>query len=113
MLYPENKAAIISLTAEELESFNFKKGDTEGFVNYALAIQGIRFAVFITEKEGLVKLSLRSKGAFKVNTIAKKYFAGGGHINAAGGVSQVSVKETVNEVEKIINKYKKELTNIN
>ncbi len=111
LLYPENNSAIISLTSKELNRFNFKKGDTEGFVNYALAIKGIRFATFIAEKEGLVKLSLRSKGSFKVNTIAKKYFDGGGHENAAGGVSKVSVDETIQLIEKIINKHKNKLTN--
>lgn len=102
LLYPKNNAAIISLTAEELKRFNFKKGDTEGFVNYCLAIEGINFAAFITEKEGIVKLSLRSKGNVKVNEIAKEYFEGGGHINASGGVSQGSVNETIKILEKII-----------
>ncbi len=110
-LYPENNAAIISLTAEELERFNFKKGDTEGVVNYALAIKGIIFAAFIAEKDGMVKLSLRSKGDFKVNEIANKYFSGGGHMNASGGVSQVSVDDTITNLEEIINNYKKELNN--
>lgn len=113
LLYPENNAAIISLTAEELKRFEFKKGDTEGFVNYALAIEGIKFATFIAEKEGIVKLSLRSKGNFKVNKIAEQYFNGGGHINASGGISKVSVNETIKQVEKIITKYKTELNNIN
>ena len=111
LLYRENNSAIISLNAEELEKFKFQKGDTEGFVNYPLAIKGIKFACFITEKEGIVKLSLRSKGNFKVNKIANKYFNGGGHTNASGGTSQVSVKETIKKVETIIKTYKKELTN--
>ena len=101
-LYPENNAAIISLTAEELKRFKFKKGDTEGLVNYALSIEGINFATFIAEKDGMVKLSLRSKGNLKVNEIAGKYFSGGGHINASGGVSQVSVDETIKIIEGII-----------
>jgi len=113
LLYPENNSAIISLTAEELEQFNFKKGDTEGVVNYALAIKGIVFAVFIAEKDGMVKLSLRSKGNFKVNEIANKYFGGGGHINASGGISEVSVNDTIKIVEKIINHNKIELNNQN
>ena len=111
LLYPENNSAIISLSAQELERFKFQKGDTEGFINYALAIKGIKFAVFIAEKEGVVKLSLRSKGDFKVNEIANKYFSGGGHTNASGGVSQVTVNETIKNVEKIIIKYKEKLTN--
>ena len=102
-LYPQNNAAIISLTAEELKRFEFKKGDTEGLVNYALSIEGINFATFIAEKDGMVKLSLRSKGNIKVNEIAGKYFSGGGHINASGGVSQVSVDETIKITEGIIN----------
>ena len=102
LLYPENNSAIISLTSEELKRFSFKKGDTEGFVNYPLAIKGIKFAVFITEKEGIVKLSLRSKGKLKVNEIAKKYFNGGGHTNASGGTSYNSVNQTIKTIEKII-----------
>jgi len=113
LLYPENNSAVISLTAEELEQFNFKKGDTEGIVNYALAIKGIVFAVFIAEKDGMVKLSLRSKGNFKVNEIANKYFSGGGHMNASGGISEVSVNETIKIVEKIINDNKTKLNNQN
>lgn len=112
-LYPENNTAIISLTAEELTRFEFKKGDTEGFVNYALAIKGIKFAVFIAEKDGMVKLSLRSKGNFKVNEIANKFFNGGGHMNASGGISEVSVNDTIMIVEKIIEENKTELNNQN
>ena len=113
LLYPENNSAVISLTAEELEQFNFKKGDTEGLVNYALAIKGIVFAVFIAEKDGMVKLSLRSKGNFKVNEIANKYFSGGGHMNASGGISEVSVNDTIKIVEKIISDNKTKLNNQN
>ena len=102
LLYPENNSAIISLDEDELKRFNFKKGDTEGIVNYALAIKGITFAAFIVEKDNLVKLSFRSKGDFKVNKIAKKHFNGGGHINAAGGVSQLTVEGTIKKIEEII-----------
>ena len=105
-VYEENNSAIISLNHEELKRFNFKKGDTEGIINYALAIKGIIFAAFIVEKDGITKLSLRSKGNFKVNEIAKKYFNGGGHINASGGASQLSVKETIKKLENIIKKIK-------
>ena len=83
--------------------------DTEGVVNYALAIEGIVFAVFITEKEGLIKMSFRSKGNFKVNKIAKKYFNGGGHVNAAGGTSDYDLEETIIKLEQIFKTYKKEL----
>ena len=111
LIYPENNTALISLSAAELKRFKFRKGDTEGFVNYALAIKGIKLAIFIAEKDGVVKLSLRSKGDFKVNEMASKYFSGGGHTNASGGVSELSVNETIKKLEVILKNYKKELTN--
>jgi phosphoesterase RecJ-like protein len=111
LLFKENNSAIISLTAEELKRFNFQKGDTEGVVNYALTIEDVIFAAFIAEKEGMVRLSLRSKGNFKVNEIAKKYFNGGGHMNAAGGISNVSVAETIEILKEIFKKYKTKLNN--
>ena len=109
LLFPENKSAIISLTNEELKRFNFKKGDTEGIINYALAIKDTIFAAFIVERDNIVKLSLRSKGNFKVNEIAGKYFNGGGHENAAGGISNNDVSTTIEKVKEIINLYKEEL----
>jgi phosphoesterase RecJ-like protein len=101
LLYPKNNAAIISLTNTELEKYNFKKGDTEGIVNYALAIKDINIAVLVVERGDVVKLSLRSKGSIKVNIIANKYFNGGGHTNAAGGISYVSVDQTIIKLENI------------
>ena len=71
----------------------------------------IIFAVFIAEKEGVVKLSLRSKGDFWVNEIAKKYFSGGGHKNAAGGISDVSVEETIEKLKDIFKEHKTQLIN--
>jgi phosphoesterase RecJ-like protein len=78
-------AAYIFLTKEDLKRFNYRKGDTEGFVNLPLSINGINFSAFFVEKEGFVKLSFRSKGSFSVSEFAEKYFAGGGHRNASGG----------------------------
>ena len=69
------------------------------------------FAVFIAEKERKTKLSLRSKGDFQVNEIAKKYFNGGGHRNAAGGISDVSVEETIENLKDIFTEYKTQLNN--
>ena len=79
--------AIITLTQEELQRFNFKKGDTEGVVNYALSIEGINVAAFMVERDGIIKISFRSKGDISVNQLARDHFNGGGHINAAGGAA--------------------------
>lgn len=81
----ELNTAYISLTQEELQRFNFRKGDTEGLVNVALGVKGVHFAAFFSESDGMVKISFRSHGSFDVNQFARRYFDGGGHKNAAGG----------------------------
>ncbi len=98
------KTAYITLNQEELDCFHFKKGDTEGIVNYGLSIKDIIFAaIFIENKEeGIIKISLRSIGNFDVNQLAREHFQGGGHINAAGGKSVVSMKETIKNFEQIV-----------
>lgn len=96
-------AAIIALSNEELKRYNYKKGDTEGFVNYPLSIESVMVSVLVTEKEnGEVKISFRSKGKIDVQKIAAKYFNGGGHINAAGANSPYTLEKTVDEIKKII-----------
>ena len=97
-----NSSAIISLSEEELKKFNFKKGDTEGIINYALSIKEVIFAVFIVEKDNIVKLSFRSLGNINVQEISKRYFGGGGHFNAAGAKSDLSLDKTIIKVENII-----------
>ncbi len=81
----ESPLAYLSLSENELSSFNFRKGDTEGFVNYCLSLKDVEVAVFLRQDENMVKISFRSKGLFKVNEFSKKYYNGGGHQNAAGG----------------------------
>jgi phosphoesterase RecJ-like protein len=105
---PEYNTAYITLSQEELNTFNFKKGDTEGFVNYGLALKGIVFSIIFIEnnQEGIVKISLRSKGDFSVNEFAKTHFEGGGHINAAGGKSTLSLVQTVEKFISILPNYK-------
>jgi phosphoesterase RecJ-like protein len=105
----EFNTAIITVTAEELKHFQIVTGDTEGIVNYALSINGIKLAAFIIERSDKVKLSLRSTGDFSANEICKKYFSGGGHRNAAGGVSEESLEETVIKFKAILSEYKTQL----
>jgi len=108
---PKLKTAYITLSQKELNKYNFKKGDTEGVVNYGLSLKGIVFAaIFIEHKqEGIVKMSLRSKGDFNVNEFARAHFNGGGHNNAAGGRSHTSLNKTVEKFISILPSYKKDL----
>jgi phosphoesterase RecJ-like protein len=101
---PEHKTSYITLTQEELDKFNHVKGDTEGIVNYGLTIKGIQFtAIFIENKdENIIKISFRSQGNFDVNEFARAHFNGGGHRNAAGGKSEISMEETIAKFENLV-----------
>jgi phosphoesterase RecJ-like protein len=100
----EHNTSYTTLTQEELNEFNFVKGDTEGIVNYGLSIKGIQFsAIFIENKEEqIIKISFRSQGEFDVNAFARNHFNGGGHINAAGGKSEESMQATLSKFEELV-----------
>lgn len=108
----ELNTAYITLKQDELDKFNYRKGDTEGIVNYALSVDGIVMAAIFIEnkKEDIIKISLRSKGDFSVNEFSRSHFSGGGHNNAAGGKSDLSLKETIAKFISILPAYKNELT---
>lgn len=109
---PELSTSYITLSQEELDAFSFKKGDTEGFVNYGLSLKGIMFAaIFIENKQDdIIKISLRSKGEFSVNEFSRAHFNGGGHTNAAGGRSHESLETTVDKFISILPQYKEQLS---
>lgn len=92
----ECNTALIAISKEELLEYHITQtGDTEGIVNYAFSIKGIRLAALIIERKTEIRCSFRSKGGFDVNRFARIYFKGGGHSNAAGGMSKDSLEETV------------------
>lgn len=105
----ELNTAIITVDKNELSNYDIETGDTEGIVNYALSINGIKLAAFIIERPDKVKLSLRSTGDFPANEICKKYFNGGGHRNAAGGASDMNLTETIAAFKAILPEYKAQL----
>jgi phosphoesterase RecJ-like protein len=94
-IFYEHNAALIAIPWKDLVRYEIKTGDTEGLVNYPLSIQGIRMAALIIDRDEEVKCSFRSKGDFDVNVFARKYFEGGGHVNAAGGRSSETLELTV------------------
>ncbi|UMQ39949.1 bifunctional oligoribonuclease/PAP phosphatase NrnA [Chryseobacterium sp. Y16C] len=93
----DGKVAVLYLTRKELQEYGFQKGDTEGFVNYGLSIVGVRMSAFFMEDlyDDFIKISFRSKDDVDVNQFSRKYFNGGGHINAAGGKSLESLMDTL------------------
>lgn len=112
VILEEYGTAYISLSKHDLDEFNFKKGDTEGFVNYGLTLQGICFAAIFIENgdDGYIKISFRSEGDFSVNEFARAHFNGGGHINAAGGRSDLPLADTITKFRSLLDQYKNELS---
>lgn len=111
VILQEYRTAYITLSQDELDTFDYQKGDTEGFVNYGLTLEGIRFAVIFIENkdEGIIKISFRSEGDFSVNEFAREHFNGGGHNNAAGGRSDTAMKETTTFFVSLLEGYKEKL----
>ncbi len=111
VILQEYSTAYITLQQAEMDEFNFKKGDTEGFVNYGLTLEGIIFAAIFIENrdEGYIKISFRSQGDFSVNEFARDNFSGGGHTNAAGGRSDLSMNDTVKRFRQLLEEYKEQL----
>jgi len=110
MVVLENyNTAYIYLLREDLDRFNHSVGDTEGFVNLPLTIEGVVFSLLFIEKDDSIKISLRSKGNFEVNSFAEKYFYGGGHMNAAGGRSSLHIYECLTYFESLLPEQKEQL----
>lgn len=87
--------AYMSLLESEMRRFKFQQGDSEGFVNYALTIKKMKMSAMFLAHRKFIRVSLRSRGEVDVNLFARLYFDGGGHKNAAGGKSYVSMEETI------------------
>lgn len=101
-VFPEQCAALITLSQNELNQYNYQKGDTEGLVNVPLSMEHILFSAFLREESNLIKISLRSKGSFPANKIASDYFNGGGHLNAAGGEFYGTLQEAHSRILEIL-----------
>lgn len=107
-VYPDHHAALITLTKKEQDSFNYIRGDSEGFVNIPLSIKGVVFSCFLREdtEKPMIKVSLRSVGKFPCNQLAAEFFGGGGHLNASGGEFYGTLEEAKKVLEEALEKYK-------
>ena len=100
-------AALIWLTKDEQRKFQYRKGDTEGFVNMPLTMEGIRFSCFLREdtEKNMIKVSLRSVGTFPCNQVAAEFFNGGGHLNASGGEFYGTMDEAIELFKRALIKF--------
>lgn len=104
-VFPEHKAALITLTRKELNSFQYQKGDTESLVNKPLTMPDIVYSVFLREENDYIKVSARSKGNFPVNLLCENHFNGGGHMNAAGGEFYGTMEQAIEVFRSLLSSY--------
>ena len=107
-LVADKKTAIMYLNQADLIKNNYRKGDSEGIVNYGLSLKGIHFSVIFIEDENdtnKFKISFRSKEDFPCNEFATKFFNGGGHLNAAGGIYIGNLNSAIEYFKKSLNKF--------
>jgi phosphoesterase RecJ-like protein len=105
-LFHDHRTAIIEVTKADMEAFGISKHQTEGLVNFALSLNEVVFAAVVKEGEGFSKISFRSKSDFPANEFARKFFEGGGHRNAAGGIAYCDTTTTIKRFYEHLAEYK-------
>ncbi|HBZ24949.1 MAG TPA: DHH family phosphoesterase [Rikenellaceae bacterium] len=86
-------AGYITISKEEQQLYDFSEGDAEGFVNLPLNIKEVNISALFTERDGQIRVSLRSVNDFSVNRFSRLHFNGGGHERAAGGKLFINFEE--------------------
>lgn len=109
VVLPEYRTAYMTLSQQELKNYGAQTGDTEGLVNYGLSIKGVTMSVLMYDRKEEIKLSFRSLGDFSVNELARKHFEGGGHRNASGGSSKLSLDDTLKKLLAVLPEYQSRL----
>jgi phosphoesterase RecJ-like protein len=83
-LHAGGSVATVELPRRFFAESGAQESDTEGLVNRARGIHGVKAAALLREGEaGEIRCSLRSKGTVDVRSVAALH-GGGGHRNAAG-----------------------------
>ena len=106
----------MTLNQKELDKCYFKKGDTEGFVNYGLSVKGIKLSIILIENkhEKIIKMSFRSKGNFPVNLFAEKYLLHADEINTRNKIIlnlPLDEKDITLSINKAIDNLREKSTN--
>lgn len=95
--YCDGKIRTVSATKEMCDKFNIDVEDIQGLVDIPRRIRGTEIAVALKEKDGKIRVSLRSNEYADVAKAAMK-FGGGGHTKAAG----CGIDKTIEEAEMMI-----------
>ena len=104
-LIPDFRTAYMTITMADAEKYKLSIGDKEGIVNIPLAMKDIDIAILFTEDKDRIKISFRSKGKTNIELLARNFFQGGGHKNASGGSTRLSLDETIEYLKMVLPKY--------
>lgn len=102
--YENRRASLFTLTREEMKTYKYIRGDSEGLVNEPLKVRGMRLSISLREdtEKDVIRISLRSTNGFHCREMAEQFFNGGGHDDAAGGELPFPIEEAVKTAEKAI-----------
>lgn len=100
----EKRLAYTFISKKELNKYNLGLGGTEGLVNEPMKMADIDISILFKQDKDKIKISFRSKLDIDISKFASTYFEGGGHRNAAGGVSYLTMEETEDKLLMLINK---------
>ena len=98
--------AMTWLTRRDFAVTSAVAADTEMLVNHILMIQGVRFAVLLTEDDDAkhVKISFRSKNATVTAASVARALGGGGHPKAAGAQLAYPLADAIQIVQNTVEK---------
>ncbi len=105
MLRPSFSSAYLALPVEDFRTFEVEQGATQGMVDHLLELRGVRCAVLLKGHQDHLRLSFRSLAGIDVSVLARTHFQGGGHPNASGGRSELSIADTVAQLDRLLPPY--------
>jgi len=83
-LHFDKRVALLTIPEQTFKDLGARPDDLEEVVNQGLQIESVVASVLLKERKGVgVKASIRSKGDWDINKVAR-VFGGGGHKNASG-----------------------------
>jgi len=96
--YDQGRILALHATRAMLEETRGSMTDTEGFVNIATAVDGVRYVIFLKETgDDTWRASLRVRGEGDVQAVAARY-GGGGHRAAAGCTIEGELNAVVDDL---------------
>lgn len=103
-MFSNDRGALFWLKNEDFANAGADSSAVDGLVNMLLKITGVKVALFLTEVNGVNKVSIRTKAPYVARDIASA-FGGGGHLQAAGAKFEGKFVDMVNSVKAEAEKY--------